>query len=140
MECRDCGTPLNPGSTFCETCGVPVDPVTQAVTPGRKWAARLLRFLGMAVISASGLLAWVGWDGSSRSDRPVVVGLAFAALVMGGGINYAGRRLNPQAGKVTAWGILGLLGGGAFFLIAVIVAVLLFMGAVVGAWDSLWRP
>lgn len=138
MECRDCGNRLDPESTFCEACGAPVDPASRPVTPGRKWAARLLRFLGMTVISASALFTWVAWDAFSRSDRPVFVGLAFVVLVMGGGINYAGRRLNPQAGRVTVWGTLGLFGGGAVFLIVMILLAALFLGAVVGAWESFW--
>jgi len=139
MECRQCGNPVSPEATFCEACGARVDRAAQPVTPGRKWAARLLRFLGMTVIVAAALITGISWEFWHRTDRPAIAGMAVAAVVMGGGINYAGRRLNPQAGKVTAWGVFGgLLGGAGAFLVAVIVAGLIFFGAVAAAVAGLF--
>ena len=131
MECRDCANAVEPEWKFCEACGAPVDPARQPVTSGRKWAARLLRFLGTMVIGFAMIAAWIALDSASGADRMGFIGLAVAAMVMGGGINYAGRRVNPHAGRVTISGVLGgLFGVAAAFLVIILIIGMLFMAAV----------
>ena len=98
-------------------------PGGRPVASGRKWAARLLRLLGTMVIGAAAIVAWVALT-SSRPDRPLLVGVAAVAMVVGGAINFAGRRVNPHAGKLTVSEFLGgLLGGAAALMVAVIIGL-----------------
>jgi hypothetical protein len=114
MECRDCATSIDPEWTHCEVCGAPVDSESTPISGGRKWAARLLRFFGTMVVVAAVIVGRLGPVG--------VFGVA-----TGVGINYAGRRLNPQAGAVTVAGVLGGLLGlllPAIFVLAVFLWIL----------------
>jgi hypothetical protein len=133
MFCSQCGTEIDDDSTECHSCSATTQLGQSELDPGRKTGAAALRSLGMFILAGS-ITIWLAWLLLFGSTFPIIY-LIFACVV-GGGMHYAGRKMDPHAHSATSRGIVGGAVGGIVivvgFIIAFVLAVLAFIGGIFG--------
>jgi hypothetical protein len=108
-------------STGCQSCGRTTQLGQSELDPGRKTGAAALRSLGMLILVGSITLGL----GSS-----LIFGSAFPnvflilACAVGGGMHYAGRKMNPHEHSASVAGAVGGVLGGTAIVVGMLVALL----------------